>query len=162
MCETNQTVVMALDDRCLMTSRTGRDLQRYDGCTRLVICAVPMSSDGSRVLLISSSKHENQWILPKGGWEADEEAEDCARRELAEEAGVRGEVVAKLGAFDYTTRKGKSCRLLGYTMRITREFDEWSESATRRREWVEVATAKRRVAERPELLAMLERAMHAR
>ncbi|KDO18058.1 hypothetical protein SPRG_16582 [Saprolegnia parasitica CBS 223.65] len=142
-----------------MTSRSGRDLQRYDGRARLVVCAVPLSADGARVLLISSSKHADQWILPKGGWDADESAEACAARELAEEAGVHGDILGELGAVDYETAKGKPCRLHGFGMRVTREFDAWSEAASRRREWVSLATAKARLVRRPELATMLERAI---
>jgi hypothetical protein len=72
----------------LLSSRTGRDLQRWDGNTRLIVCVVPISKNGKHVLLISSSKYSEKWILPKGGWESDESQEECAKRELEEEAGV--------------------------------------------------------------------------
>lgn len=89
-------------------SRVGRTNQRYDGTTRLLACAVvlrpatrkrpapphsldtsdPAEKDDQEVLVITSSKHPNEWIIPKGGWENDESVEECALREVEEEAGV--------------------------------------------------------------------------
>lgn len=100
----------------LLCSRVGRALQRYDGDVRLLACVVVVRTnttvhtqeqqqqqqyvinsssshndthDRLQVLLISSSKHPNEWILPKGGWESDETLIECALREADEEAGVR-------------------------------------------------------------------------
>ena len=41
------------------------------------------------------------WSLPKGHLEAGETAEDAAIREVEEETGIRGRVVAPLGTIDY-------------------------------------------------------------
>lgn len=41
------------------------------------------------------------WCLPKGGVEPNESLEETARREVAEETGLTGEVEAKLGAIQY-------------------------------------------------------------
>jgi NUDIX domain len=78
----------------LLQSRVGRDLQRYDGMNRLLACVVVVDKARSKVLLISSSKHLNEWILPKGGWEQDETVEECAVREAEEEAGVRDAITS--------------------------------------------------------------------
>lgn len=43
-----------------------------------------------------------QWSIPTGKVEADEDPLDCARRELAEEAGIEAERWDLLGAFDLT------------------------------------------------------------
>ena len=40
------------------------------------------------ILLISSHHSHEEWVLPKGGWEIDETAEQAAKRETFEEAGV--------------------------------------------------------------------------
>lgn len=42
-----------------------------------------------------------QWSLPKGHVEADETIEEAAVREVEEETGIRGRIVATLGAIDY-------------------------------------------------------------
>jgi ADP-ribose pyrophosphatase YjhB (NUDIX family) len=41
------------------------------------------------------------WSLPKGHLEAGESAEDAAVREVQEETGIRGRVLAPLGTIDY-------------------------------------------------------------
>jgi 8-oxo-dGTP pyrophosphatase MutT (NUDIX family) len=41
------------------------------------------------------------WSLPKGHLEAGESAEDAAIREVEEETGIRGRVMARLGTIDY-------------------------------------------------------------
>lgn len=41
------------------------------------------------------------WSLPKGHLEAGESTEDAAVREIEEETGIRGRVVASLGTIDY-------------------------------------------------------------
>jgi 8-oxo-dGTP pyrophosphatase MutT (NUDIX family) len=41
------------------------------------------------------------WSLPKGHLEAGETAEDAAVREIEEETGIRGRVLAVLGTIDY-------------------------------------------------------------
>ncbi|HUR75836.1 MAG TPA: NUDIX hydrolase [Sporichthya sp.] len=41
------------------------------------------------------------WSLPKGHLEAGESAEDAAIREVEEETGIRGHVLAKLGVIDF-------------------------------------------------------------
>lgn len=71
---------------CMEPARSGRQNQRYDGDTRLVAGCLPVMPDG-RVVLIRSVKRTD-WILPKGGWESDETAEEAAVREAYEEAGV--------------------------------------------------------------------------
>ncbi len=48
-----------------------------------------------------------QWSLPKGHVEADETIEEAAVREVEEETGVRGRIVAALGAIDYWFSAGR-------------------------------------------------------
>jgi 8-oxo-dGTP pyrophosphatase MutT (NUDIX family) len=42
-----------------------------------------------------------EWCLPKGHLEGDETPEQAAVREIAEETGITGQVVARLGVIDY-------------------------------------------------------------
>ncbi|RLN95876.1 hypothetical protein BBJ28_00006406 [Nothophytophthora sp. Chile5] len=126
----------------LLQSRVGRDKQRYDGATRLLACIVvmrrrhePPSHERDEFLLISSSKHPTQWILPKGGWESDESVVECASREVDEEAGVTGDVVGSLGTLDFSSQQGKPCRFFGFKLAATQVFHDWAEN-TRRRKWV--------------------------
>ncbi|RLN95216.1 hypothetical protein BBJ28_00020180 [Nothophytophthora sp. Chile5] len=143
----------------LLQSRVGRDKQRYDGATRLLACIVVMrrQQECDEFLLISSSKHPTQWILPKGGWESDESIVECALREVDEEAGVTGDVVGALGALDFSSQQGKPCRFFGFKLAATQVFHDWAEN-TRRRKWVCLEEARELLQHRPELVEMLTRA----
>jgi len=97
-------------------SREGRAEQRWildakksDKLTRLVTGCIPILK-GGKILLISAGK-KKEWILPKGGWEMDEELEESAIRETYEEAGVIGVLGPKLAEVHYETRKARERRL---------------------------------------------------
>jgi len=95
-------------------SRQGRDRQRFDTCKdtgttiRLTTGCIPITNDG-RILFCSSSK-KKEWILPKGGWENDENIEESAVRETYEEAGVLGTLGARLDDVTFETNKEKKRR----------------------------------------------------
>lgn len=95
-------------------SRQGRDRQRFDTCEntgariRLATGCIPITNDG-RILFCSSSK-KKEWILPKGGWENDENIEESALRETYEEAGVLGTLGTRLTDVTFETNKEKKRR----------------------------------------------------
>ncbi|HET9103025.1 MAG TPA: NUDIX domain-containing protein [Solirubrobacteraceae bacterium] len=64
----------------------------------VVIVPVKRTAAGERVL-----------GLPKGHLDGDETAEQAAAREVAEEAGVRGELIAELGDVDYRYERRGRC-----------------------------------------------------
>jgi diphosphoinositol-polyphosphate diphosphatase len=78
-----------------MSSRTGRTTARYTSGTNRRLCAgvVALSTQSTKdspghlthVLVTSSSRHPERFVLPKGGWESDESAEQSALREGWEE-----------------------------------------------------------------------------
>jgi 8-oxo-dGTP pyrophosphatase MutT (NUDIX family) len=63
---------------------------------------VVFQNDSSRTLyLIVSSSNGTHWVLPQGHIETNERPDAAALRELREEAGVVGEIVAPLSTREY-------------------------------------------------------------
>ena len=59
-----------------------------------------MKFDLLQVLLITSRRHADCWIVPGGGIEYNENAKDAAEREVYEEAGVQGSIRRLLGIYE--------------------------------------------------------------
>ncbi|KAL1949325.1 hypothetical protein VTO73DRAFT_8206 [Trametes versicolor] len=100
-----------------------------------------------KVLVITSRKRPNNWVLPKGGWEpTDGVLEAAASREALEEAGVRGKITRFV-----TTIPSASSTYHFYELDVADLDHEWLESKERRREWVDYAEAVRRLSWKAEL-----------
>ncbi|CAG7855114.1 SubName: Full=Uncharacterized protein {ECO:0000313/EMBL:CCA68870.1} [Serendipita indica DSM 11827] len=118
---------------------------------RIVCCAIPILRSSGKVLLITSRKRSDHWILPKGGYEtADVSLEAAACREALEEAGVRGPITCFV-----TTIKGVTATYHVYELDVTALESTWLEQSERAREWVDYAEAVRRLAWKPELVQAL-------
>lgn len=103
-------------------------------------------------------------MLPKGGWETDEiTAEDAAKREAWEEAGVIVSIDRDLGYIydhrkpDEMTTHAPKAKYQFFEVSIEEEKSEWPEQEKRDRKWMNYAGAKEALKDRPELLAALER-----
>jgi 8-oxo-dGTP pyrophosphatase MutT (NUDIX family) len=59
------------------------------------------------ILLVTARAAPHDWVLPKGHLEAGERPDECARREVREEAGVEAEPIAFAGVDAFTTPAGK-------------------------------------------------------
>nr|GAT48736.1 Zinc/iron permease [Mycena chlorophos] len=114
---------------------------------RVVCCAIPIARQASKILLITSRKRPDNWVLPKGGWEAsDVRLENAASREALEEAGVRGTISRYV-----TTQQTPSTIYHFYELDVASLEQDWLESNERRREWVDYAEAVRRLEWKVEL-----------
>ncbi|HEX4953673.1 MAG TPA: NUDIX hydrolase [Thermoanaerobaculia bacterium] len=73
------------------------ELVRHPGAAAIV----PLAADGTVVLVRQYRHATDGWLLevPAGKLDAGESPEACARRELAEEAGVTAEELVSLGPF---------------------------------------------------------------
>jgi ADP-ribose pyrophosphatase YjhB (NUDIX family) len=63
--------------------------------------AFKIVEDAPQILLVRAKKTPEHWIFPKGHIEVGETAEEAAGRELAEEAGVRGEPAGLVGTVQF-------------------------------------------------------------
>src|SRR5207253_222844 len=83
--------------------RPGRRLRRVDETSAGGLVVADDGVTGPRAALIGRTDRRGRllWSLPKGHIEAGETPEDTAVREVAEETGIIGEVVAPLGIIDF-------------------------------------------------------------
>lgn len=145
-----------------MESRTGRSKQRYNSKgERLVAGVVPLTEDRLYVLLIQSTRRKG-WVLPKGGWESDEECTEAAEREAWEEAGIviridydLGEVVDQRPPKKLSKDAPKALYRF-YEATVLSEENNWPEKHKRERQWFTFSQAKEALSDRPELVQALE------
>ena len=143
---------------------TGRAFQRYADGRRLVCGAIPFvlppsSPTRPLVLALRPAGGDGEWIFPKGGWESFESGVECAAREVMEEAGVGGRLVAELGEVEVRSGKGKVGRMWMWAMQVERQYERWNDGGRRERRWMGVGEAREAI-RRPEMREMLER-LHA-
>lgn len=105
------------------------------------------------VMLITSSTRK-RWVIPKGLVEPDMTAQDSAAKEAWEEAGIFGTVQADvLGTYEYQ-KWGGICRVEVFLLQVEIVADTWPEANKRKRQWVDLPKAIKRV-EEPELKQIL-------
>ncbi len=93
-----------------------------------------------RILLITSLSTK-QWIFPKGIVEENMSAQEAARNEALEEAGVDGKVLdILLGEYAYN-KWGGTCQVKVFPLHVTKTFNQWPESSVRKRQWVSLKKA---------------------
>ncbi|VDK76734.1 unnamed protein product [Onchocerca ochengi] len=84
----------------LMRKNNGERVRDAEGF-RLRAAGICIRGEGSNreILLITGGKDDGRWIIPGGGIEKNENESDAALREVFEEAGVRAEILARVGEF---------------------------------------------------------------
>lgn len=128
----------------------------------MVAGVVPLTEDKNYVLLIQSTRRKG-WVLPKGGWESDEECTEAAQREAWEEAGITIRIEYDLqDIIDSRPPKKVSKDVPKSLFRffeatVLSEEDNWPEKHKRERQWFTYAQAKEALNARPELLEALNR-----
>ncbi|XP_037933815.1 diphosphoinositol polyphosphate phosphohydrolase 2 [Teleopsis dalmanni] len=111
-----------------------------DGFRRRAACICVRSDAEAEVLLVTSSRRPELWIVPGGGVEPDEEPAVTAVREVLEEAGVTGKLGRCLGVFENTEHRH---RTEVFVMTVTKELEEWEDSRSigRKRQWFSIDEA---------------------
>uniref|UniRef100_A0A8D8VWX2 diphosphoinositol-polyphosphate diphosphatase n=1 Tax=Cacopsylla melanoneura TaxID=428564 RepID=A0A8D8VWX2_9HEMI len=103
-----------------------------DGYRRRAACICVRNEAEKEILLVTSSRRPEHWIVPGGGVEPEEEPAATALREVEEEAGVLGKLGRSLGVFENDDRKH---RTQVFVMIVTEELDEWEDARSRQRKW---------------------------
>ncbi|KAK3739955.1 hypothetical protein QZH41_012793, partial [Actinostola sp. cb2023] len=99
------------------------------------------------VLLVSSSRMPDKWVVPAGGIESGEEAHETATREVQEEAGVKGKLGRFLGIFQNDNSR---TRTWVFVLVVTDELETWEESRKgRKRSWFPIDTARDLLSAKP-------------
>ncbi|XP_049534641.1 diphosphoinositol polyphosphate phosphohydrolase 1 [Anopheles darlingi] len=111
-----------------------------EGYRRRAACICVRSEAEAEVLLVTSSRRPELWIVPGGGVEPEEEATLTATREVLEEAGVIGDLGRCLGVFENSEHMH---RTEVFVMVVTQELEEWEDSKTigRKRQWFSIEEA---------------------
>lgn len=112
-----------------------------EGFKKRAACLCFKNDREEEVLLVSSSRHPDQWIVPGGGMEPEEEPCGAAVREVFEEAGVKGKLGRLLGVFEQN--QDRKHRTYVYVLTVTETLEAWEDSVNigRKREWFTVDEA---------------------
>ncbi|KAK7100144.1 diphosphoinositol polyphosphate phosphohydrolase 1-like [Littorina saxatilis] len=112
-----------------------------DGYKRRAACLCFKDELEEEILLVTSHRHLNCWVVPGGGIEPDEEPRIAAMREVMEEAGVRGRIGRQIGIFENEERKN---RTWVYTFHVEELMEDWVDlqRINRKRQWFTLDNAK--------------------
>ncbi|GAA6094516.1 dnaJ homolog subfamily C member 2 [Tachysurus ichikawai] len=97
-----------------------------EGFKQRAACLCFRNEREDEVLLVSSSRHPDQWIVPGGGMEPEEEPCGAAVREVYEEAGVKGKLGRLLGVFEHN--QDRKHRTYVYVLTVTETLEAWEDS----------------------------------
>lgn len=112
-----------------------------EGFKKRAACLCFRSEREDEVLLVSSSRYPDRWIVPGGGMEPEEEPGGAAVREVYEEAGVKGKLGRLLGIFEQN--QDRKHRTYVYVLTVTEILEDWEDSVSigRKREWFKIEDA---------------------
>jgi 8-oxo-dGTP diphosphatase len=74
--------------------------------------------DGQVAVLVVHRPRYDDWSLPKGKCDPGESDEDCARREVEEETGLRCSLGAELPSTRYVDRRGRTKQVRYWAMEV--------------------------------------------
>ncbi len=108
------------------------------------------------LICMVTSRNGRRWVIPKGHVDPGHTAQDAARIEAWEEAGLIGIVDTEpIGTYQY--EKYDTTRHVDvYVLTVIEEKDEWPEADERTREWVGIPVALHRI-EEPDLRELVRK-----
>ncbi len=98
--------------------------------------AIILSSDRKSIALVNHPK-KNDWSFPKGHIEGGETFQQTMQREVAEEIGMKVEIIKKLPAMEYKNINGDDISVEMY-LAVFQEMNIGSRSAQEKLEWVRI------------------------
>ncbi|KAL4658464.1 diphosphoinositol polyphosphate phosphohydrolase 2 isoform X1 [Arapaima gigas] len=107
-----------------------------EGFKKRAACLCFRNEREDEVLLVSSSRNPDQWIVPGGGMEPEEEPCGAAVREVYEEAGVKGKLGRLLGVFEQ-----EYCQSNSYPQSVNCHTSVLFSPVGRKREWFKIEKA---------------------
>ncbi|KAK3089354.1 hypothetical protein FSP39_002971 [Pinctada imbricata] len=140
-----------------MVKEKPNSIRTYDeeGFRKRAACLCFKDESKQEILLVTSSKDREKWVVPGGGVEPLEDVHITAEREAFEEAGVRGKLGRYLGLFE---NKEKKHRTSLYVFFVHDELDDWEDKKVmgRTRKWFPIAEAKEHLSHKPVQVSYLE------
>ena len=123
-----------------MTNRKTRDSIQF--------AALPcrLAEDGSRQVMLVTSRETRRWVIPKGWPIAGLEPPKVAQREAYEEAGLVGRIIGKrpIGVYHYEKflpNDRMLCEVCVFLLRVDHQLDDWPEKGQRETKWFDSAEA---------------------
>lgn len=95
------------------------------------------------VLLVTSSRDANIWVVPAGGIEKGEECQVAAEREVREEAGAQGDVKTFIGVFRDERKKTLTYMYSMVVKKLVKPIDQ------KDRKWFKITDALVKLGHRP-------------
>ncbi len=115
--------------------------------------------DGKIEVMLITSSASKRWVIPKGLIEPNMTSQDSAAKEAWEEAGVLGKVFPDLmGTYEYY-KSGCTWQVDVFLLQVESVVENWPEAYKRKRQWVSIPKAIKRVDE-PELKLILGNLPH--
>jgi len=123
----------------------------------LVLQSAAVAIWKNRICLVTT-RSGKRWIIPKGHRASGDSSCKTARLEAWEEAGIAGPLYHEpVGAYSYE-RSGKTYHVTVHVMRVAKIFDRWPEQKKRKRRWLPLRNACRRI-DHPKLRKLITRAV---
>jgi 8-oxo-dGTP pyrophosphatase MutT (NUDIX family) len=129
------------------STRAMKKAKKASGSTRSQIAAMPIRrrADGTREVLLVTSRTTRRWIVPKGWPMKGVKDRDAAAREAFEEAGVTGRISQKpVARYIYWKRLKDHftlCQVKLYLLEVDKQRDDWAEKTQRRSGWFSLRDA---------------------
>jgi diphosphoinositol-polyphosphate diphosphatase len=126
-----------------------------DGFRLRAACVCVRDDTEQEVLLVTTSRNRELWIVPGGGIEPTEDPRVAALREVHEEAGAKGILGRCLGVFENVECKTKTSV---FVMTVSEVLDDWEDKGIgRQRKWFSLAEARHHlVRHRPTMCVYLD------